>query len=192
MTFVVHDRKCISDGSEAETIHCMFLWLWEPRWPTCIACILYSQRAVSLSSLYSYSESVNCLKCLTAYSLVFSSGLLITALNLLLQDFIPQHPTVFLCHCAPRKEFSPNSACQTPRSNTDYFLHCFQISGAMDRAALLTISLADLSNLRILAYSYPLTLLKTPKYPLFMQTYFIPPRSPIKQNPVFSRSYLLC
>lgn len=66
-----------------------------------------------------------------------------------------RNPTVSLCHCALRKEFSPTSACQTPSSNTGNFLHCFQIYGTVESVAFLVISLADFSTLRMPVYILP-------------------------------------
>lgn len=101
------------------------------------------------------------------------------------------YPTVSFCHRA-LKEFSPSSACQTPSSNTGNILHCFQISGAVDRVAFLVLSLAAFSPLRIPTYSYPLTLLRTSKSLFATRKYLIPPRSSTKQNPLSSSSYWLC
>lgn len=93
---------------------------------------------------------------------------------------------VSLCHCEFRKESSPS------RFTTSNFLYCFQISGPVDSTAFFVISLADSDILRPLAHSYPLTLLKTSKYPVcFMQKHVIPPKSSIKQNSVFFSSCLL-
>lgn len=50
--------------------------------------------------------------------------------------------SVSLCHCELWKEFSSS------KSTTCNFLHYFQISGAVDNAAFLIISLADSSTLR--------------------------------------------
>lgn len=50
--------------------------------------------------------------------------------------------SVSLCHCELGKEFSSS------KSTTCNFLHYFQISGAVDNAAFLIISLADSSTLR--------------------------------------------
>lgn len=126
------------------------LWLCESRWLTFLAHILCAQGTAARSSLSSYCESDNWPKCHAIHSLVFSSAPPITTLDLLLEDYMPEIPRSLYVTV-----HSPTSACQTPSSNTGNFLHCFQISGAVESVAFLVISLADFSTLRVPAYILP-------------------------------------
>lgn len=169
---MVNDTKHVSDRVDTETAHCISPALWIK--------VTYLLSTYLLCPRNSSSELPQLL--LWEWQLAQMPRHPLPGVHLCPTNhntgFTPwrlyaPYPTVSFCHRALRKEFSPSSACQTPSSNTGNILHCFQISGAVDRVAFLVI-----------------TLLKTSKYSFATRKYFIPPRSPTKQNPFFFQQLL--